>query len=222
MDLAALVLADGRLPTGGHAQSAGLEPALAAGLTPGLIPDFLAARLDTVGSVDAACTVLSRRAALSSDELGPALARITHEYEARTPSPPMRAASALLGRGMVRLAERLWPHHDPVQALRALPRPPRPVALGVVCALAGLDDIQSARVCLYEDAQTVASAAPKLLPVDPLEPVRWVLDAADVIERAAVRAVAVSSPEDIPATAAPLTELWSLDHAERERRIFHA
>ncbi|MFE6977070.1 urease accessory protein UreF [Streptomyces sp. NPDC057682] len=221
MDLAALVLADGRLPTGGHAQSAGLEPALAAGLAPGLIPDFLAARLDTVASVDAACTVLARRAALS-DTLGPALARITQEYEARTPSPPMRAASILLGRGMVRLAERLWPDRAPVKALRALSRPPRPVALGVVCALTGLDDIQSARVCLYEDAQTVASAAPKLLPVDPLEPVQWVLAAADAIERAAVRAVGVNGPEDIPATAAPLMELWSLDHAERERRIFHA
>ncbi|MFF3494449.1 urease accessory protein UreF [Streptomyces sp. NPDC002795] len=222
MDLAALLLADGRLPTGGHAQSAGLEPALAAGLTPGLIPDFLSARLDTAGSVDAACTVLSRRAAALSASLGPELARITHEYEARTPSPPMRAASVLLGRGMVRLAERLWPDHDAVRALRTLPRPPRPVALGVVCALAGLDDSQSARVCLYEDAQTVASAAPKLLPVDPVEPVRWVLEVAEVIERAVARAVAVTGPEDIPATAAPLMELWSLEHAGRERRIFHA
>ncbi len=221
VNLAALVLADGRLPTGGHAHSAGLEPALAAGLSVDQIPDYLTARLDSVGLVEAATAVLSRRAALSASP-GLALTRIAHEYDARTPSAPMRTASALLGRGMMRLAERLWPNAASVVAVRALPRPPRPVALGVVGALVGLDDTQIAQVCLYEDAQTVVSAAPKLLPMDPMEPVQWVLAATDVIERVAARAVAVTGPEDLPATTAPMVEQWSLDHAGRERRIFHA
>ncbi|HCA88158.1 MAG TPA: hypothetical protein DEQ61_23450, partial [Streptomyces sp.] len=43
--LAVLLLADGRLPAGAYAQSAGLEPAVAGGLTSGRIPEYLTARL---------------------------------------------------------------------------------------------------------------------------------------------------------------------------------
>lgn len=39
------MLGDARLPSGGHTQSAGLEPALRAGLTPAGVPAYLRSRL---------------------------------------------------------------------------------------------------------------------------------------------------------------------------------
>lgn len=216
---AALVLADGRLPTGGHAHSAGLEAALAAGMAVGDVPAYVLGRLDTVGRVEAAAAVLARRAA-ATDPAG--LALLQAELLARMPSAPLRAASGQLGRGLVRLADRLWPDEPAVAALHTLGEPLRPLALGVVAALAGLDDAQTARTCLYDDVQSVASAASKLLPVDPVEPVAWVLAAAPALEAVVADSVRVGALADLPATSAPLTEQWSLAHHLRSRRIFRA
>lgn len=143
-------------------------------------------------------------------------------YAARTPSAPLRAVSVQVGRGLARLARVLWGDAAPVLALHELAEPPRPVALGVVAALGGLDAAQTARISLYDDAQTVASAATKLIPIDPTEPVRWLLASTDTIEQMVERAVASTGTENLPATNAPQAEQWSLDHAARERRIFHA
>ncbi|MFC0674705.1 urease accessory protein UreF [Brachybacterium hainanense] len=219
--LAALVLADGRLPVGGHAQSGGLEPGLAAGLAPQQIPDYIRGRLRTVGLVEAATAVLARRAAAAPDAVA-SLSRIGDAYLARTPSAPLRIVSEQVGRGMARLARVLWADAGPVAALHELAAPPRPVALGILAALGGLDDAQTARTSLYDDAQTVASAATKLVPIDPVEPVRWLLTCGATLEEMVERAVAVTGPDDLPASAAPQAEQWSLDHAARERRIFHA
>ncbi|MER2224504.1 MAG: urease accessory UreF family protein [Rhodococcus sp. (in: high G+C Gram-positive bacteria)] len=221
-DIASMLLADGRLPIGGHAHSSGLEPALAGGLLQSQVPDFIRGRLETVGLVEAAATVITRRWAVSegsADELED----ISRELLARTPSAPLREASIQLGRGLARLASRLWPQHPAVQMLMALPgHPMRPLALGVFTAISGMDDLQAARSCLYDDAQTVASAALKLLPVDPAEPVEWLFRAASTIETVAKAAVAVEGVTDMPATTGPLVEQWSLEHHARSRRIFRA
>ncbi|MFD9679980.1 urease accessory protein UreF [Rhodococcus sp. NPDC059969] len=221
-EIASMLLADGRLPTGGHAHSSGLEPALVGGLLQSQVPDFIRGRLETVGLVEAAATVITRRWAVSAGSAGE-LEDISRELLARTPSAPLREASIQLGRGLARLASRLWPHHPAVQILMALPgHPMRPLALGVFTAISGMDDLQAARSCLYDDAQTVASAALKLLPVDPAEPVEWLLRAASTIETVAAAAVAVDGVTDIPATTGPLVEQWSLEHHARSRRIFRA
>ncbi|PWV69837.1 urease accessory protein [Nocardia neocaledoniensis] len=215
--LVGLLLADGRLPTGGHAHSAGLEPALRAGLAPELIPRYLEARLHTVGRVEAATAVLARRVAAGSSAV--TLDEIEIAYAARTSSAALRAASAQLGRGTARLAGRLWPEDPAIRALTELRAPCRPVAFGVVAAVAGLDACQTARTVLYDDLQTAACAAPKLLPVDPVEPV---LDLAETVDRLAGLDLAVTDPADLPAYTAPLIEQWSLEHANRQRRIFYA
>lgn len=221
-EIASMLLADGRLPTGGHAHSSGLEPALAGGLLQSQVPDFIRGRLETVGLVEAAATVVTRRWAISAGGAGE-LEEISRELLARTPSAPLREASIQLGRGLARLASRLWPQHPAVQMLMALPgHPMRPLALGVFTAISGMDDLQAARSCLYDDAQTVASAALKLLPVDPAEPVEWLLRATPTIETVAAAAVAVEGVTDIPATTGPLVEQWSLEHHARSRRIFRA
>ncbi|MDR7303613.1 urease accessory protein UreF [Haloactinomyces albus] len=218
--LGALLLADARLPTGGHAHSAGLEPALAAGLRPDEVPEYLHCRLRSVTLIDAAASVLALRAARARPIR---LGSIHDAVLARTPTEPMREASGLLGRGLARLASRWWPEHAAVVALAELgPRPQRPLALGVVAAAMGLDEQQVARACLYEDAQSVAAAALKLLPVDPTDAAWWVLDAAGVIQESVTRAVDVTGTTDLPAVTAPLIEHGALQHATRSRRIFVA
>lgn len=218
--LGSLLLTDARLPTGGFAHSAGLEAAVAAGLTLAEVPDYLAGRLRTVALVDAAAAVLAHRAALRDPGR---LAAVHEALAARMPVGPLREASGSLGRGLLRFATRRWPDDDAVTALRAIGRTPlRPVALGVVAARLELSEDQTARAGLYDDAQTVASAALKLLPVDPVDAAGWLLDVHDVLEASVCAATAVTGPDDLPACAAPLVEQYGLDHHHTKRRIFVA
>ena len=60
--LGTLLLADARLPVGGHTYSAGLEPALLDGLPVERIPAYIEARMRTVGLAEAAASVLAYRA----------------------------------------------------------------------------------------------------------------------------------------------------------------
>ncbi len=55
-----MLLADARLPTGAHTQSAGLEPALRGGLEPSDVPSYIRARLRTVTAVEAGAAVVAR------------------------------------------------------------------------------------------------------------------------------------------------------------------
>lgn len=225
--VSALLLADGRLPVGGHAHSAGLEAGLAAGLHVHEVPDYLLARVRSVGRVEAAAAVLARRWALDTDQPDPVcrvrdLNLLHDELLARTPSAPLRDASAQLGRGLLRLADRLWPGDARVAQVRDLGHPPRPLALGVVAALGGLDDLQTARTSLFDDVQTAACAAPKLLPVDPLDPVAWVAGLGPFLEAVAAECAGTADLDALPSTGAPLVDQWSLAHHHRPRRIFRA
>ena len=69
-EVVALMLADGRLPTGGHTQSAGLEPAVRAGLGAdgkqlADVAAYARDRLRTVTRVEAAVAVLARHVTLA-------------------------------------------------------------------------------------------------------------------------------------------------------------
>lgn len=220
-DLGAMLLADARLPTGSHAHSAGLEPALAAGLDPTDVPEYIGARLRTVGVVEASAAVLTLRLAQRDPRAVPA---VQEALAVRMPAAPTRAASELLGRGLQRLADRLWPDHPAVRALGSLTGPPlRPVSLGVVATAIGLREDQVARASLYDDVQTVTAAALKLLPVDPTDATAWLLAAAPTLEEGVARAVDVpDDPAELPALTAPLVEQYALDHTDRTRRIFVA
>ncbi|MEU3223867.1 urease accessory UreF family protein [Streptomyces sp. NPDC006976] len=218
--LAALLLGDGRLPVGAYTYSAGLEPAVAAGLTRDRIPALLRARLHTTAVTEAAAAVLALRAAgRDPADYGPVQEALT----ARTPAAPQREASATLGRGVRRLARRLAPDHPAVTALAALPtRPLRPVTLGALGAVLKVTEEELAHAVVYDELQTIASAALKLLPGDPLDSVAWILAAEPEAARAVTTALAVRSPDRLPARTAPLTEQWALEHARRERRLFLA
>ncbi|GAA4975955.1 urease accessory protein UreF [Kineococcus glutinatus] len=216
-DLVLALLADARLPVGAHTQSGGLEPAMThGGLTSAGVPGFLAGRIATVVAVEAGTAVVARHRALAGLDPAPVVAA----WAARTPSAPLREASEHLGRGYLRLAQRLWPGAAELAALGR--RPPRPLVLGVVAALAGLDAARLVRLCGHEDVATVGAAALKLDPLDPAETVAWTLAAHPRIEALAAALAHLTDPDDIPAPSAPLVEHHSVLHARTRQRLFHA
>ncbi|GAB3204828.1 urease accessory protein UreF [Marinactinospora thermotolerans] len=224
-ELGALLLADARLPTGGHAHSATLEAALAAGLPGERIPDYLSARLRTVARTEAAAAVLALRAGLDEPV---DYTTVQAALAARTPSHALREASAALGRGLARLARRVRGDHPAVVGLstaaQAVPglRPMRPVVIGALGAALGMTEAQAARAVLYDDVQTVTAAALKLHPGDPLTTAQWLLDAAPDIEASVRAAVATEGPDDLPARSAPLIDQWAGEHTYATRRLFVA
>jgi urease accessory protein len=211
MHVLALLLADSRFPTGGYAHSHGLEQAVEDGLTD--VPAFVRARLRLVAEADARVAVAARR--------GEHLSALDEEWCARCPSPALRAASRRLGAQLLRSAVTVWDDARIVAYREASTATPRPVALGLVGAVAGLDDEAVATLSLYDDAATVTSAALKLLPLDPALTARWLAELAPEIERAAREAAADTRPvADQPAPAAVALELAAEIHQQRRERLF--
>ncbi|MEO7448374.1 MAG: urease accessory UreF family protein [Humibacillus sp.] len=222
-DLLLAMLADARLPTGSHAHSAGLEPAVLAGLTDGGrhlkdVPAYAATRLATVTATEAGAAVVARHHWLLGHR---DLRDVEEAWCARTASPALRAASRALGRGYLRLATSLWP-----EALNASfdrgAAPPRPVVLGVVAAVAGLPALSLARLVGYDDVQSIVSAALKLVPLDPAEGMRWVLALHPAIDTMAEAVAGLTDPALIPARGAPMTDVNAEMHALTTRRLFSA
>ncbi|RBY79415.1 urease accessory protein UreF [Blastococcus sp. TF02-09] len=222
---ALLLLADGRLPAGGHAHSGGLEPAVELkGVhdVPGLV-QFLAGRLTTVGLVAAAFAAATCQVAKDPEVAGPAIAVLDQELEARTASPALRVASRRLGRQLVRAGRTIWPHPLLDELSGAVGRGPhQPVALGVVAAAAGLAPADAALLAAQESIAGPATAAVRLLGLDPVsvhaalarfgpEVTRIAGDGADY---------ATSDPADLPATTAPLLDVLAEHHATWEVRLF--
>src|SRR4051812_43181740 len=192
-----LLLADSRFPSGSYAHSLGLEQAVNDGLTD--VPAFLRARQRLVAEADARFAVEARRGDV-----------LEAEWCARCPSPVLRDAARRLGAQLLRSAAAIWPVPQS--------RLPRPLALGVVAAAAGLDDETTALLSLYDDAATVASAALKLLPLDPAVSARWLAELGPALAEQAAAVAADRGP--LPAPAAVGLELAAAVHAERRERLF--
>jgi urease accessory protein len=226
----ALLLADARLPSGGHAHSASLEPALLGGMPTGDVPAWIVGRATTVSLVEAGTAVVTARLLAGGAGGGPSdgfgLADVVRAWAARTPAPALRDAARLLGRGYLRLARTLWADAPAVRALVAHDAGhgplPRAVVLGAVAAATGLPAADTVRLTVYDDAQTAASALLKLEPLDPVTPARWVLEACAAAEQHVLRVAACTTPEDIPASGSPQTEGWAQAHALLSQRLFRA
>jgi len=215
-----MLLADQRFPAGTYAHSLGLEQAVAHGLKVEEVADFMAARLGLVASPEARLTVAARRVASAASPAA-RLAELDLEHAARCPSPVLRESARRLGSQLLRSAAAAWPG-GPISRYRSeSDTTPRPVALGVVAAAGGLGDAEVASVAFYDDAATVASAALKLLGLDPAQTARWLAELAPAIARAA-RAVACDprSLDQQPAPAAVALELAAAVHHERRERLF--
>lgn len=206
----ALLLADARLPVAGHTQSGGLEPALGAGEVD--VPGFIALRQATVVRTEAATAVVARAHVLR----GEGLDAVVDAWAARTPSAAMRGTSRTLGRGLLRVGRSLWPlPHLP-------PGAPRPVVLGAIAAVAGVDARALVEVVAYDDAQTVASAALKLRPLDPMTAAGWVVAALPEVSALAVELAGLTRADQVPATGSPWLEHLAEVHATTRRRLFSA
>ena len=209
MTAALLTLADSRLPAGGHAHSGGVEQAIAVGVVrdPGSLAAFLRRRLGSAGAVAAGLAA----AACGADEAG--LPLLDAEADARTPSPALRRASRQQGRGLVRVGRRAWP--APVWAgLPALPH--HAIALGVAAAAGGLGPRDAAHVAAYLAVSGPATAAQRLLAMDPLTVAAVTARLAPDIDRTAADAVA----DGLPAASDPLLDLLAEVHAARKDRFF--
>ena len=244
---AAMLLADARLPTGGHAYSAGAEPALRAGLAPDRLREYMIGRAQTTSLVEAGTAVVARHVLLN--EPGPSVVEpvpsvvesvpsmversrnhhrqhlddVLDAWAARTPSPALREASVAQARGFLRLARSLWRDSPVHEILAALRRPPcRAVALGAVAVMAPMSAAELVRLVIYDDAATAAAALLKLEPRDPAEVSGWVLEACAAGEPSVDTLAALTDPGAIPASGAPQTEEWAQAHAVMNQRLFRA
>jgi urease accessory protein len=214
MKLAALLLADGRLPTGGHVHSAGVESAVDDGRIVDVqtLGAYLLGRLHTVGLTEAALA--------AAVVLQPAaIAQIDAEADARITVPELRLVSRRLGRQLVRVAGRCWP--DPV--LATLPDDPhQPVALGAVGIAAGLDALTVARIAIHHATTTPAQSALRLLGLDPFAVAALTASLAIEGERVAMEALlAAGGPlHDLPARTGPVVEIAAATHASLTTRLF--
>ncbi|MEV4706981.1 urease accessory UreF family protein [Actinoplanes sp. NPDC049316] len=226
-----LVLADGRLPAGGHAHSGGLEAAVSAGRVRDVtdVGEFLRGRLFTAGLVTAAfaATACARPDRLSELDDG---------LDARTPSPALRKASRAQGRALLRAARAMWPvppagraTDSGLRAGHAMWSAPavgrelhHPVALGAVAAAAGLGPVEAAVAAAHGSVTGPASAAVRLLGLDPYAVHALLARLAPDCDRIAAQAAGrIDDPVDaLPAAGAPLLDIGAEQHATWEVRLF--
>jgi urease accessory protein len=212
-----LILADGRFPSGGHAHSSGLEAAVTHGRVRDLddLRAFLRGRLRTGGLVGAAFTAAACARPSTMDEL-------EDELDARTPSPALRLAARKQGRSLCRAALVVWPGEHVSRAARRKGGASQPIALGVVAEAAGLSPDEGALLSAYHSISGPASAAVRLLGLDPFR-VNGILaalgDECDEVAREAATQ-ARGPAHALPAASAPLLDVSAEDHASWEVRLF--
>ncbi|HEV7805593.1 MAG TPA: urease accessory UreF family protein [Solirubrobacteraceae bacterium] len=222
--VSSLLLADSRFPAGTYAHSLGLEQAVVEGLDVDGVAPFMSARLRLVAQPDAALSVAARRAAATGVDGATGachLAELDAEHAARCPSPVLRDVARRLGSQLLRSAATAWPCGTIDRYRADSATTPRPVALGVVGAVAGLSDLEVAMVALYDDAATVACAALKLLGLDPAQTTRWLAELAPRIGTMAGEVADDTRPvAQQPPPAAIAIELAAARHAARRERFF--
>jgi urease accessory protein len=217
MSASALLLSDARFPAGGHAHSGGLEPAATAGTVTDLasLEVFLRGRLRTAGTVAAglAAAACARARDGRWDELDA-------EADARTPSPAQREASRRQGRALLRAARTAWPDASwPPQAA-----PHHAVMLGAAAAAAGCCPDEAARIAAYQSVTGPASAAVRLLALDPMRATAVLAGlAADIDDTAARAAACAAGPlANLPYPSAPALDLLAEAHIRAEMRLFES
>lgn len=256
-----LLLADSRLPSGGHGHSGGVEALVDRGLVRSVddLALFLDGRIRTGGRVvaaaaAAACALAGGASASGGSQQGghaavrleqghpaaiptgvPAGPSAPHTSDwapwdaavsARTPSAALRAASRAQGAALLRTVSLAFPT-PAVAALRVLPRVHHPLVLGAAAAAAGADPAQAAALAVHHLVGGAATAAVRLLGLDPLrvtavtaavarsaEPV-----AADAATQGSA-AVAAGYPALLPTEGSALTDVLAELHRASEATLF--
>lgn len=214
-----LLLADGRLPTGGHAHSGGIEEAVGTGRVRDLptLRRYLVGRLATSGEVDAQFAAAARQwVGAGADLVGGQ--QLDGELAARTPSPALRRAVRTQGRGLCRAARRCWPSTALDVTAHLHPDGPLwPIALGAAAGAAGVTERGAALVARWAAVTGPAWAAVRLLGLDPMAVAAVV---AELTAELGGRPVHDAAPADLTALGAPLVEIGAEHHAGWEVRLF--
>ncbi|MBP2702677.1 urease accessory protein UreF [Microbispora sp. RL4-1S] len=198
-DAALLLLADSRLPAGGHAHSGGAEEAVRLGTITdaGDLARFLRGRLATAGLVTAALAAAACELARTGhhpgreEDLATLWRQLDAEADARTASPAQREAGRTQGRLLLRTARRMWPSPALDTLGVAVPEGAHhPVVLGAAAAAAGCVPYQAALAAAYTAVTGPATAAVRLLGLDPVTVHRLLADLAPALNDAAHAACA--------------------------------
>ncbi len=202
-----LTMADSRLPTGGHVHSGGVEEAVTSGLVVDVatLRAYLRRRIRTHGLVTASVAAAVHMGALSVIDAD-------RETDARTPAPAARQASRAQGRGLARLARRVWPDHD-WQPLGTTPH--LAVAAGAVGIASGLTPEQTALSVVYTTMTGSATAAQRLLALDPADVAALTFELSALCDQAAAEA-----GKELADLSDPLLDVLAQRHSERERPLF--
>ena len=191
-----LALADSRLPTGGHVHSGGVEEAITSDLVVDLatLRAFLRRRIRTHGLVTASLAAAVHAGTVSISDAD-------RETDARTPAPAARQASRAQGRGLARLARRVWP----VGEWEALGRNPNlAVAAGAVGAASGLNPDHTALSVVYTKMTGSATDVAALI-----------FELSALCEQTATEAV-----KELADLSDPLLDVLAQRHSQRERPLF--
>ncbi len=220
-----LVLADSRLPSGGHGHSGGVEAVAMRGLlrTEADLALFLHGRLRIGGETIAAAAAA---ACLLAPVPGTAWSEWDAAVDARTPSAALRTASRGQGGALLRTVARAWPG-PAVAALQALRRPHHPLVLGVAAAAAFATAEEAAALALHHLTGGAATAGVRLLGLDPLavaavtaQVARAARPVATAAAAAARAAVAAGDPALLPAGGSPLHDVLAQLHDSAEVTLF--
>ena len=226
------LLADSRLPSGGHGHSGGVEALVDRGLvrTAEELALFLEGRVRTGGRVVAAAAAAACALAGGSSSLQDPEHANWADWDAavsaRTPSAALRIASRAQGAALLRTVSLAFPT-PAVAALRALPRVHHPLVLGAAAAAAGADPAQAAALAVHHLVGGAATAAVRLLGLDPLRVTAVTAAVARFAEPVAAdaatlgsAAVAAGDPALLPTEGNPLTDVLAELHRASEATLF--
>jgi urease accessory protein len=216
-----LLLLDSRSPAGAHSHSGGMEAAVTAGFVgePADVERFCRARLVTAGRVAAGFAAAAARGWSAGWDAGQ-WQRLDAELSARTPSPAARQASRRLGSGLRRLLRATHPDVDLDGRWSRCPAPAphHPLVLGAGCALAGGGPRTAARAAAQSTVAVGASAAVRLLGLDPYAVHAIQHRLTPVVDEVADDAARPGA--GLPAASTPAMELLADVHAQRKDRLF--
>jgi urease accessory protein len=178
---------------------------------------FLAGRLRTAGELAAVFAAAATR--------GGEWSELDAELDARTPSPAQRDASRAQGRATARAGQRAWPSPVLDALLAATPRPHHAVILGALTGIAGGKPIDAALSVAYLSISGPASAAIRLLGLDPFAVNAEVTKLSAQVHAVAERAASTAGLPvgELPAPGAPGLDLLAeahVRHHKEEVRLF--
>ena len=220
MDATLLLLADGRLPSGAHAHSGGLEQAVVDG------------RVRTVADVGLFVRGVLAGSALTSAAIAAVACAqagfwdvLTAEFDARTPSAAVRSVAQAQGRALLRTGRRVWPSAALETLAAVSDRPPLPVVQGAVAYSAGVNPAGAAIACCHGIVSGAASAGVRLLGLDPIEVSAMLAGLTAEVDRVAALAATFADTDIdrlalLPAGTGPLLDILAERHDHREMSLF--